>query len=117
VRRRAPAPGSVDLGSSLRRARTLDALLHGSALPGPCDVPEGVEVGADPDQLVATLLRLYLFARRLGAVAVCVRGARLEVEARVAERPFLRKGSYGHLVFELVGAELPTALARPPAEF
>ena len=117
VRRRAPPAGTVELGAALQRARSLDAVLHGRALPGPCDVADGVEVGADPDQLVATLLRLYVFARRRGAGAVRVRVRALEVEARSADRPYLRKGRYAHLEFALEGAELPPALSRPPAEY
>ena len=58
----------------------------------------------DPERLQAAVLHLLSFARRRGAAMVALTGTEVVVEARTADRPMLRKGRYGCLDFELVGA-------------
>jgi nitrogen-specific signal transduction histidine kinase len=117
VRRKSPHGEGVALDAVLDRARALDALLHDGSIVAECDAAPGLGVAADRDPLVAAVLRVLLLARRRGAGSVRIRAREFDVETRTLERPTLRKGRYCRLEFVLVGAALPEALARTPAEF
>ena len=116
VRRRAPQPATVELAPAVQSAIRLDAFLHDSGLQAVSDVPAGLAVEVERGRLEAALLRLWVFGRRRGARAIRVGGRPLEVEARTAARPALRKGRYCCLEVDLVGASLPDLLVHETAE-
>ena len=62
------------------------------------------------------MLHLLSFARRRGAAMVALTGTEVVVETRTADRPMLRKGRYGCLDFELVGATITDHLLRASPE-
>jgi hypothetical protein len=102
----------IGLGRTLRRVATLDAFLHGDdsiVITG--EVPHGLDVDAERERLVATLLRLCTIARRRGARSIRIGAGALDIETRGADRPGLRKGRYCRLEIEIVGATWPGARA------
>ena len=82
----------------------LDAFLHGAGLECDVEVPAGLEAKVERERLVSALLRVFMLARRHAARSLRIRGASLDVAARTAAQPALRKGRYCRLEFELVGA-------------
>ena len=99
---------AIGLGRTLRRVATLDAFLHGDdSIVVTGEVPQGLDVDAERERLVSTLLRLCTIARRRGARSIRIGAGALEVEARGADRPGLRKGRYCRLELEIVGVAWP----------
>jgi hypothetical protein len=116
VRGPATEVDAVDLGQAVAGAQRLDVLLHDTALQVDVDVPAGLLVDLNREALVAALLRVLLLARRCGAGTVHVSGTVIEIPARTAGRPALRKGRHCRLAIDLVDARLPTALQAGPVE-
>lgn len=105
ARRNAPPLEPVDLEWALRRVVVLDSFLHGGSVVTAYEAAPGLEVDVERERLVATLLRLCTLARRRGARSIRIGAATLDVGARTADRPSLRKGRYCRIEFEVVGAE------------
>ena len=116
VRTHASPVEAVDLEWALRRVAVLDAFLHGGTFVTGFEGAAGLEVDAERERLVATLLRLCTIARRRGARSIRVGAGRLEVAARTAERPSLRKGRYCRVELEIVGGAWPEQPSHAGAE-
>jgi hypothetical protein len=116
VRRQSPQVCLVPLAEAVGTACDVFRRLPGAALEIAVTVPSCLEVPADPDRLVAALLRLLSFGRRRHATAIAVNGWTIDVKTRAAERPALREGRYCCLEFELVGASLTETLLRTHPE-
>ncbi|HET7204499.1 MAG TPA: hypothetical protein VFI92_14140 [Steroidobacteraceae bacterium] len=116
VRRNAPPVEAIDLEAALRRVAVLDSFLHGRTVVTACEVAPGLEVEVEHEHLVAALLRLCTIARRRGARSIRIGAGTLEVEARTADRPSLRKGRYCRVAFEIVGAAWAEQASRAGTE-
>ena len=116
VRTNASPVEAVDLEWALRRVAVLDAFLHGGEVVTGFEGASGLEVDVERERLVAALLRLCTIARRRGARSIRIRAGRLEVEARTAERPSLRRGRYCRVEMEIVGAAWPAEASPPSVE-
>ncbi len=102
----------VELNSVIAQASNIFSHLPGPTIPVASRVPAGIAVQLDPERLQAAVLHLLSFARRRGAAMVALTGTEVVVETRTADRPMLRKGHYGCLDFELVGATVTDHLLR-----
>jgi hypothetical protein len=115
--RRATEPAvPLDLAEAVQSACRLDALLHDGPLDLQLDLAQDLTVETARARFEATLLQVFVLARRRGASAVRLRSYGLEVAARTAERPALRKGRYSVLEFRLPGVTLPETLQRGGAD-
>ena len=112
ARRQVAQPEVVQLRESVRRASNTFKQLPGAELQVLAEVADGLDVLVDPDRVEAAILRVLSFARRRGACAVTLTGEEILIESRPSKRPMLRKGRYGRLDAELVGATLSERLLR-----